>query len=171
MKNKNNGFSKLYSVLLGTPIYVFPEFSIPKDAEFKEYMKKGIMFGHYSNCPMYSPITLGVYMQNILGYIVPLEGVGFCIYTDSLFEKLSAHAKNYVLLHEEAHAITGRMQEDKGQTHVEFECWIDTQTGLTKDTIISSIEEIIDLLKKESKFIFRSQIKFFKEKLKYYKSH
>ena len=168
---KNNGFSKWRSLIAGTPIYVFPKFSIPKDAEFKEYTKAGVMFGHYSNCPMYSPITLGIYMQNILGYVVHIQDIGFCIYTDALYEKLSSETKKYVLLHEEAHAITGRMMEDDAQSHVDFECWIDNQTGLSKDEIISSIEEIINLLRNESKFIFRTQIKFFKEKLKYHKSH
>ena len=168
---KNNGLSKWRSLVVGTPIYMFPKFSIPKEAKFREYEKKGVMFGHYSNCPMYSPITLGVYMRNILGYVVPIQGIGFCIYTDNLFEELSEKTKTYVLLHEEAHAITGRMIERAGESHVQFECWIDNQTGLSKDEIISSIEEIIKLLKSESIIYYRSQIKFFNEKLKYHKSH
>ena len=167
---ENNRLSKWRSLIAGTPIYVSPELTI-KDYGFEEYYKQGVHFGHFYNHPIYTEIGQCVYMQNILGYIVPIKGIGYCIYTDDLFEKLSEKAKGYVLLHEEAHAITGRMMEDKGQTHVEFECWIDNQTGLSKEEIISSIEEIISLLKGESKFIFRTQIKFFKQKLEYHKSH
>ena len=168
---KYEGFSKWRSIVTGTPIYVLPQFCIPENAEFEEYKKNNILFGHYSNCPMYTPIAFGVYMQNILGYVVHIQGIGFCIYTDALYEKLSSETKKYVLLHEEAHAITGEMTEKDGQSHVQFECWIDAQTGLTKDEIISSTEEIINILESESKIYFRSQIKFFKEKLKYHKSH
>ena len=167
---KYEGFSKWRSAIVGSPVYVFPKIEEPNNAEFVEYNKKGIKFGYFSKYPIYTQIGIGVYIQNILGYTVPIEGIGYCIYTDELYEKLSEKAKKYVLLHEEAHGISGQMVEREG-SHVQFECEIDNLTGLTKDEIISSIEDIISLLKSESIIYYRTQIKFFLEKLKYHKSH
>ena len=168
---KELGFSKWRSAIVGSPIYVFPKINKPEDAEFIEYKKEGTRFGYFKKYPIYTQIEIGVYIHNIIGYTIPIKGLGYAIYTDNLFEKLSDKAKNYVLLHEEVHGISGKMIERGDQTHVEFECEIDRMTGLTKEEIISSIEDIIKLLKDESRIFYRMQIKFFKQKIKYHKSH
>ena len=153
---KSKSFSKLFSIVMGTPMYWFPDnFKFDGNNVIENfYTDENVHIAYFHSTPIYVALKENFFQRALFGYCQPVDNAfesasEFIIRTDELFDELSEKAQKYILEHEKAHAITKERVEEipSFKNHVIFECHIDNCTGLSKEEIISSIDEIISYLK------------------------